>query len=193
MRHHVGFMQFARTLVAWLDLELGRISDARAVFEELAHDAFASVASEYYEWPGTMAMLSIMCAELGDMERAAPLYDLLLPYGHRNLIGGLCLVYFGAGHSYLGLLAALRAQWDDAARHFEDALAMNTRMEMWPYVAHTRYAYADMLVKRGESGDRERALALLDEALAAATDIGMVRLEQQALALKVQLQGILNA
>jgi hypothetical protein len=36
-------------------------------------------------------------------------------------------------------------------------------------------------------------LTLLDEALSAAEDMGMVRLAERALALKVRLQGILKA
>jgi hypothetical protein len=61
------------------------------------------------------------------------------------------------------------------------------------FTARTRYDFADMLVKRDSPGDRERSLALLDQALSAAEEIGMTRLSEQALALKVRLQGILMA
>lgn len=50
-----------------------------------------------------------------------------------------------------------------------------------------------MLVKRDEHGDQERALELVDQALAAAEEMGMVKLAEEALALKVQVQGILKA
>ncbi len=41
--------------------------------------------------------------------------------------------------------------------------------------------------------DRERALALTDQILAAAEQIGMTKLAGEALALTVRLQGILRA
>jgi len=53
-------------------------------------------------------------------------------------------------------------RWDDAEQHFIDALQMNEERGLRPYLSHSRHAYADMLVKRGESGDQERALELAD-------------------------------
>jgi hypothetical protein len=50
-----------------------------------------------------------------------------------------------------------------------------------------------MLLRRDETGDRERALSLIGEALGLAEELGMSRLAKQALALKVQAQGILKA
>jgi len=50
--------------------------------------------------------------------------------------------------------------------HFEDALEMNARMGARPWLAHTQRDYARMLLARDGSGDRERAYALLDHALA---------------------------
>ncbi len=50
-----------------------------------------------------------------------------------------------------------------------------------------------MLLRRGTPGDQEHALELADEALAAAEEMGMARLAEQALALKVRVQGILKA
>jgi hypothetical protein len=44
-----------------------------------------------------------------------------------------------------------------------------------------------MLTRRNQPGDRERALELLDEALAQAREIGMVRLERLASELRGQL------
>jgi hypothetical protein len=50
-----------------------------------------------------------------------------------------------------------------------------------------------MLVGRTEPGDRERALELVDQTLGTAEELGMTRLAEQALALKVEVQGILKA
>jgi hypothetical protein len=70
-------------------------------------------------------------------------------------------------------------RWDDAAAHFEDALAMNTAMGAGPYLAHTQHEYAAMLLCRGRPVDRKRAFKLLDDALTTAQDLGMRRLVEE--------------
>ena len=96
-------------------------------------------------------------APSGDKTRAATLYQLLLPYADRNVVIGNAVACYGALSRYLGALATTLERWDEAAQHFEDALAMNTRMEAWPWLAHTQYQYATMLLARDQSGDREKA------------------------------------
>ncbi|MFP5406746.1 MAG: response regulator transcription factor, partial [Gammaproteobacteria bacterium] len=71
-------------------------------------------------------------------------------------------------------------RWTDAERHFESALAMNLRQQGWPWVAHTQYRYAGMLLARNELGDQARARSLLDECLARAGELGMTTLVEQA-------------
>ncbi|MGH8632351.1 MAG: tetratricopeptide repeat protein, partial [Burkholderiales bacterium] len=84
-------------------------------------------------------------------------------------------------------------RWEDAERHFQDALEMNTRMGARPWVAWTQHDYARMLLARHRKGDRQRALELLTPALAAAQDMGMKRLEEKAQALLDSLQGVTPA
>ena len=86
---------------------------------------------------------------------------------------------YGAISRYLGAIAAMLERWDVAERHFEDALTMNTRMEAAPWIAHTQYQYAMMLLRRNRSGDRKRALKLLHPALATAHALGMGALNER--------------
>jgi class 3 adenylate cyclase len=81
-------------------------------------------------------------------------------------------------------------RWEDAEQHFQYALEMNARMGARPFVAHTQQEYADMLLRRGKPGDREKALELVSEALDTAQELGMKALVEKALALKLQAQGI---
>jgi hypothetical protein len=50
-----------------------------------------------------------------------------------------------------------------------------------------------MLIRRGEEGDQERALELIGQAMDTTQELGMTRLAEQALALKVRVLGILKA
>lgn len=61
----------------------------------------------------------------------------------------------------------------DAARHYDDALRMNTSMGARPWVAHTEHDYAQMLAVRGDPGDRERALEFVRRALERYRSLGM--------------------
>jgi class 3 adenylate cyclase len=67
---------------------------------------------------------------------------------------------------------------------------MNGKMGARPWVAVTQERYAQMLVKRGRTGDKEKALELLTEALDAAQELGMPVIVERCLALKLELQGV---
>jgi hypothetical protein len=71
------------------------------------------------------------------------------------------------------LLATTSQGWDDAERHFEDALEANAGMGARPWLAYTEHDYARMLHARNGRGDRERADARLDAARMTYRDLGM--------------------
>jgi class 3 adenylate cyclase len=88
------------------------------------------------------------------------------------------------------MVAAAMGNWEDAERHFQDALAFDERIGAWPWLARTRYQYAWMLEERDQPGDREKAQGLVNQALATFEELGMKRDVEQALALKLRLQGV---
>jgi tetratricopeptide (TPR) repeat protein len=178
------FLQEHSAAAAWrpglavIYAELGRTTEARAEFETLAQHDFADLPRDAM-WIGTMSYLADVCTFLGDRERAEMLYRILLPFAGRNVVVSNGAACYGALSRYLGALATTLEQWDDAEHHFEDALAMNTRMDTRVWLAHTQEQYAAMLLARCESGDREGASALLDVALATAHELGMRALEER--------------
>ena len=170
-----------RGALAWAYAELGLREDARreliAIYEhgldklpqELDFDSHATAVAE-------------AIAYLGDAEGAECLYALLLPFRD------LCVVNtahsFGAAARSLGLLAATMNRWDEAARHFDDAVRMNGHLGARPWLARTQLNYASMLVARDGPGDRARATALLDEAITLAEALGMPVVLAQASTLR---------
>jgi hypothetical protein len=107
------------------------------------------------------------------------LYERLLPYKDVAVLiagGSLCC---GSASRYLGTLATAMACWDEAEQHFEVGLAMNSAMGARPWLAHTQYQYARMLLTRDCSGDSEKAADLLKEALATSRELGMLALDQR--------------
>jgi hypothetical protein len=147
--------------------ELGREPEARAEFEHLARKDFSDLPRDALSC-ACIAYLARVCAFLGDAKRAATLYRLMLPYAGRAVVAGGAVVNHGATDCYLGLLAATMCRGVEAEKHFEVAMALNARMGARPWLAHTQYEYATMLLVRGQEGDREKAGVLLNEVLAAA-------------------------
>ena len=169
--------------LALIYCDLGWEQEARAQFEALAANDFAAIPRDAL-WVGSIAYLAEVCAFLKDTSRAATLYRLLLPYAEHALVVGFAVVCYGAVARYLGLLSATMARWTDAEEHYQVALQMNARMDALPWLAHTQAQYAAMLLVRGRREERGQAFALLDQALATATALGMNFLAEKVTALK---------
>jgi len=167
----------------------GRLDEARAEFERLAAHDFADIPLDML-WLITVVLLSEVCVALGDAQRAAILYGLLLPCAGRNIVVGTGTICLGAAETSLGPLAATMGRWTEAERHFEDAMQMHRKLEAPPLIAHTQREYAEMLLARDAPGDRDNALVLLTEALDTARQLGMKPLVERAAALKLRAQGI---
>ena len=164
-----------RAALALLHGEADRLEESRSEFEQLAVADFTDLPRDLV-WLISVAILSEVCAYLGDDARSAMLYDLLLPYAGRTVVvSAPVIVCRGSASRNLGLLAATMRRWDEAQQHFEDALETNARMGARPWVAHTQRDYARMLINRGAPGDREKARHLLAEAIEMYRRIGMPR------------------
>jgi len=187
------FLQQHSAAAAWrpglavIYSELGLEADARAEFETLAQHDFTDLPRDAV-WMGTMTFLADICTFLGDKARADTLYQMLLPFAGRNVVVGNAAACYGALSRWLGTLATTLGCWDDAMRHFEEALAMNARMDARTWLAHAQQQYATMLLARRQSGDRDKAAQLLDAALATARELGMRALEERITARIAQLK-----
>jgi tetratricopeptide (TPR) repeat protein len=164
-----------RGALACLLLDLVRIGEARAVFEDLATDGFRALYRDE-EWLLGMALTSEACARLSDSGAAAVLYEQLLPFAGLHAVGH-AEGSQGAIDRYLGLLSATMGRLDDAERHLQDAIDMNERMGAKPWTAHCRSDLADVLLSRDGPGDRERAIAELRSTQNLCQGLGMSALE----------------
>jgi len=174
-----------RCSLALLYAEAGRDEEAKRALNDLAPDRFSALTLDGF-WLVAATRLSDACALLGDAHHASILYELLLPYEGRCIVSGGAASASGSTTRCLGALAAAVGRWDEAERHFNDALEQNERMGARPFVAMTMYNFASMLLRRAEPGDLERAHDLLDEALAIVRDVGMSGLEERITLLREQ-------
>jgi DNA-binding SARP family transcriptional activator len=155
-------------LLVDLRARLGREDRARELLAQIDIDALPTGA----EWLYPMHFLCEACAALNDTDRASVLYELLVP--HAQSTASLWADgNAGSVARYLGLLSTTRSRLDEAAAHYEAALAMNRRLGARPWLAHTQEDYARMLFARGDSKDAARARSLLNDALATYSELGM--------------------
>jgi len=164
--------------LALIHAEIGQLEEARKGLESLAADDFSILPRDSLRQT-SLAYLAEVCDYLQDRERAESLYRLLQPYAELTVVVGNAIVCLGATSRFLGQLATIQSNWDDAEAHFNHALDMNGRMKAEPWLAHTRYQYARMLRRRGNSDDTSRASKLIAEALIVAQELGMHGLSER--------------
>jgi predicted ATPase/DNA-binding SARP family transcriptional activator len=160
-----------RCVLAYVDARRGATAEATTVIEELIRRDLSTWHVDS-EWLFSITLLAEAAALVGNGGHAAHLYGLLLPYRRLNAVAPI-EAGLGSASRALGMLATVLGRFADAARHYDDALRMDTSMGARPWIAHTELNYARMLLARGDSGDRERALELVRSSLARYRTLGM--------------------
>jgi pentatricopeptide repeat protein len=163
--------------------ELGRPNEARDLFDRLSADDFAAV-SRNVTWLYTLTITAEVCSSVGDAQRAATLYDRLVPY--RGLVATVGAAATGCVDHYLGLLAAVLGRFGQADAYFNSAALLHERLAAPTWLARTRLEWARIL-SRGGPGDAKRARELLEQALATARELGLVNVERRTVALLAQV------
>jgi DNA-binding CsgD family transcriptional regulator len=165
-----------RAVLAFIYAETGREALARAELDYISADGFARLPADDTRLIASV-FLSVVASRLGDAAAADELYEELLPYKGRNMILSEGVTCVGASDRYLAALAATCRRWEMAQRHFEDALALDSRTGGRPWAALTQFEYGCMLLARRGTGDRKRAAELLEAAHATARELGMAGLQ----------------
>lgn len=170
-----GLGKATMTLVA-----VARITDmvdhldmARTTAEALLPEASTTPIVAMYARAG----LALLAAQQGDQSGAKEHYDYFLR--HR----GTMIWTLASSDRLLGLLAQTVSALDQAAAHFEDALAFCRRAGYRPELAWTLFDYSSTLMAQDQPGDVNRARNLLKECLAISNELGMRPLMERVAAL----------
>ena len=106
------------------------------------------------------------------------------------MVAGRAAACWGPIDRFLGISSATAGKLDRAVTELEGAIALSERMGDRPFLAQAHLNLARVLLDRGSTGDRERALELLDRCLDAAQEMRMRAITDQALAAKLAAQGL---
>ncbi len=179
--------QIARMLV---QAELGQLEEARADYERLAASGFEGMPRIAAQWLTAVSILCELAARFEDPPRARQLHEMLAPFAGQAIVAGRAAACSGPVDRFLGITSATAGQLDTAVAELEAAIALCERMGDRPFLAQIRLDLAKVLLERGASGDRERAMDLLDLCLDASQEMRMRAVTDQALAAKLAAQGL---
>jgi tetratricopeptide (TPR) repeat protein len=162
---------FFQCALAALAADLGRTTELRRLFEELAPNRFEIVPRDN-EWPLSGAFLVEAARALGDAHRAEILYEELEPLAERST-ANVSEGTIGAMARSLGIAAAVAGRRADAIAHLARAIEIDTETGATPWVAYAQVELADVLA---EAGDVAEAASLRGDAKATALALAMPRL-----------------
>ena len=93
------------------------------------------------------------------------------------------MIWLISGDRLLGLLAHTMGEQEAAIDHFNDAQAFCRKAGYRPELAWTCSDHAEALLRRNETGDRAKAISLLDEALSLTEALRMEPLTERVIGL----------
>jgi tetratricopeptide (TPR) repeat protein len=157
-------------IMAAIYSQLDMREKAQAHLDQLDPSDRASLPRNGF-WLGALQILARAAFLLDDVEKAEVVGGLLEPHAGLNALVGINPI--GSVDLGRALVATTCGRYDEAECHFESALASNRSNGWQVIVIETLVHYADMLLRRGRNGDRDRANVMLDDVISGSTEIGM--------------------
>jgi tetratricopeptide (TPR) repeat protein len=173
-------LEVFRAYWAQANCELGRKDDARAIFDAFFVDRVPQAAMDFV-WMMTMTTWASVATDLGSVHVMVDLANALSPFADQVVV--IACIPCGATVHHLGVLAAALGDLDRAEEYLTAAAAVHERMGLPTWMAHTALERGAVLLRRDEPGDRERAVSLVEQALAGAAEYGLGGDERRARAL----------
>lgn len=162
--------------------ETDQIEAAASIFRDLAATDFAHPTNNV-GWLRFGAECASVCARLGRDDYVPRLRSMLEPYAEQLVVISLGGGISGSVAFYLGLLCRTTRDWRAAERYFAAAAETHGRIGAPTWLARTRLEWARMLLARPEPEDGDRADELLHHALTSARELGLAKIEREAVGL----------
>ncbi len=124
-------------------------------------------------WLVTMNGIVEAACLLEEADLASRAYQLLLPYAHLPMVGGLGITCFGSVRQALAVASLTAGHLDRAVDHCRAAVEHNLALAHWPAVISSRRRLAQAYRLRGHQGDAEAADRELDAAAIEAGALGL--------------------
>lgn len=157
--------------------ELGMLDEARDIYDLMAARNFRSLV-EGELFLTSLVYMTEACVALDDTDRAADLYQRLAPYSGQMVLQATAVSH-GPADLYLGMMASMMDNLDEAQELFANATALcdNCSPNMWQ--AHIEYRHAQALKRHDSGGGTSKFDELIDQGRTIARSMGMVNLLQK--------------
>jgi tetratricopeptide (TPR) repeat protein len=172
------FIERYPTVDAWkcvklfLHCDLSRSDEIAHEFNHLARADFSSIQSNS-TLTVSLCLLAEICSCLNDKKRARTLYEMLYPQRRQFAIIGFSTAFFGSVEHRLGMLSATLNRHEEAAGHFQRALAGHEKIGAQPWMARTQYQYAMMLLTGRTPADTRTVSSLIRQSGSISARLGM--------------------
>lgn len=176
----------SQSWLTWALARIGRVDEAAALWRSVVVPHLDAFPRRTPEWIISRSGVTDVCVLLSDTAVADKIYADLAPFADRQVTAGAFTPTGGPVALYLGKLALLRKDHDDAETHLTSSLRSAAAMGSPPYQAYTRVELARLLLSRGGRADLRDAGAHLHAALDTARALGMKPLAAEAQALAAQ-------
>jgi DNA-binding CsgD family transcriptional regulator len=179
----------SRSWLMWALAAMGRLDEAAALWHSVAVPNLDAFPRHVPQWIIARSGFADMCVLLSDTEVARKIYDDLRPFADKQVVAGSFAPASGPVALYLGKLALLCEDHDDAEVHLTSALRSAAAMGSIPYESYSRLELARLLLSRRGHADVRAARTHLQAALDTARALGMKPLagQVQTLAARHQL------
>jgi class 3 adenylate cyclase len=183
-------------IVGWRVAYPHLLAESGEELDEAAVRAAECVAAlrEGFPFDTTGSYIFAALADVAWRCGASDIAEAALGWGAQPEMPALCSVasvsFHGAADRARGLAQEVLDRPELAVPLHQAAIALHEKLRAPVWVARSKFDLARALVARCDRGDIDRAIALLNEAMAAATSFGATRLLDEALTLKLDIQGI---
>jgi class 3 adenylate cyclase len=165
-----------KAAVGVLYSEYDRLDEAREALDAKVAEGFENHRDDAFGL-AALVLWSYAIADVGHVEAARLLLPDLLP--HRDQFGGAAVVVMGSVATAIGALQTVLGDFAAAEDALQDGLAACERLRSPYLLALTQCAFARLLLRRDEAGDRDRARGYLDDATELAQRYGFEGVERR--------------
>ncbi len=175
-------------LVSFL-VEADRIDEARTEYQPIVARGFDGIPRDT-NWLVGVSRIGESAARLGDQAACHDLLDRLAGFAGEVVVVGRAAACNGPVDRCLGLMAEAVGDHRRAIGHYGDSLAISERMGERPIRAETRLHLGRTLLGRDGKGDRDEAFEVLSLALEEGQELGMRKLVERVVRLRLEAQGV---
>jgi tetratricopeptide (TPR) repeat protein len=150
-----------KAAVGVLYSEYDRLDEARETLDAKVAEGFENHRDDAFGL-AALVLWSYVIADVGHVEAARLLLPDLLP--RRDQFGGAAVVVMGSVATAIGALQTVLGDFAAAEDALQQGIAASERLRAPYLLALTQCAFARLLLRRDERGDRDRAQRALDDA-----------------------------